>query len=45
MNKRKQQQVGEVSGEETPSPGCVYYITGTSVPLSVNESPQKRGGN
>lgn len=45
VNKRRQQQVGEVSGEETPSPCCIYYITGTSIPLSVNESPEKHGGN
>lgn len=30
--------------EETPSPGCVRYITGTSIPLSVNENPEKKKG-
>lgn len=45
VNKQRQQRVGEVSGEETPSPCCIYYITGISIPLSVYESPEKRGGN
>lgn len=38
LNKRRLQWVGEVSGEETPSPGCVHYITGAFSPIFVNES-------
>ena len=37
--------MGEVTGEETRSLCCICYITGTSIPLSVNESPEMRGGN
>lgn len=41
LNKQRLLQVGEMTVGETPSPGCVDYITGASIHLLVNESPIK----